>query len=85
MLKCALLGFLKYESKIGYELKQTMDMSTGKINIKNYFTIQALMPILLPFCIGSSINKPLCDRLIFRLHPDRDSADKLSDIVSRTD
>jgi len=29
MLKCALLGFLKYESKTGYELKQTMDKSTG--------------------------------------------------------
>jgi len=29
MLKYALLGFLKYESKTGYELKQTMDKSTG--------------------------------------------------------
>ena len=29
MLKHALLGFLKYESKTGYELKQTMDKSTG--------------------------------------------------------
>ena len=29
MLKCALLGFLKYESKTGYELKQTMDKSTA--------------------------------------------------------
>ncbi len=29
MLKCALLGFLNYESKTGYELKQTMDKSTG--------------------------------------------------------
>ena len=29
MLKCALLGFLRYESKTGYELKQTMDKSTG--------------------------------------------------------
>ena len=29
MLKNALLGFLKYESKTGYELKQTMDKSTG--------------------------------------------------------
>ncbi|RLC07318.1 MAG: PadR family transcriptional regulator [Deltaproteobacteria bacterium] len=29
MLKCALLGFLTYESKTGYELKQTMDKSTG--------------------------------------------------------
>ena len=29
MLKYALLGFLKYESKTGYDLKQTMDKSTG--------------------------------------------------------
>jgi PadR family transcriptional regulator, regulatory protein AphA len=29
MLKYALLGFLKYESKTGYEIKQTMDQSTG--------------------------------------------------------
>lgn len=29
MLKFALLGFLKYESKTGYELKQTMDQSTA--------------------------------------------------------
>ncbi len=29
MLKCALLGFLKYQPKTGYELKQTMDQSTG--------------------------------------------------------
>jgi len=29
MLKFALLGLLRYESKTGYELKQTMDMSTG--------------------------------------------------------
>ena len=29
MLKFALLGFLKYESKTGYDLKQTMDKSTG--------------------------------------------------------
>jgi len=29
MLKFALLGLLKYESKTGYELKQTMDKSTG--------------------------------------------------------
>ncbi len=29
MLKCALLGFLKYQSKTGYEIKQTMDQSTG--------------------------------------------------------
>ena len=29
MLKFALLGLLKYESKTGYELKQTMDQSTG--------------------------------------------------------
>ncbi len=29
MLKNALLGFLKYESKTGYDLKQTMDKSTG--------------------------------------------------------
>ncbi len=29
MLKYALLGFLKYESKTGYVLKQTMDKSTG--------------------------------------------------------
>jgi DNA-binding PadR family transcriptional regulator len=29
MLKYALLGFLNYESKTGYEIKQTMDKSTG--------------------------------------------------------
>ncbi|MBW2249197.1 MAG: PadR family transcriptional regulator [Deltaproteobacteria bacterium] len=29
MLKFALLGLLKYDSKTGYELKQTMDKSTG--------------------------------------------------------
>jgi DNA-binding PadR family transcriptional regulator len=29
MLKNALLGFLKYESKTGYDLKQTMDKSPG--------------------------------------------------------
>ncbi len=29
MLKYALLGFLKYDPKTGYELKQTMDKSTG--------------------------------------------------------
>ncbi len=29
MLKYALLGFLRYESQTGYELKQTMDKSTG--------------------------------------------------------
>jgi len=29
MLKYALLGFLKYEPKTGYEIKQTMDKSTG--------------------------------------------------------
>ena len=29
MLKYALLGFLKYDPKTGYELKQTIDKSTG--------------------------------------------------------
>jgi len=29
MLKFALLGLLKYESRTGYEIKQTMDQSTG--------------------------------------------------------
>ena len=29
MLKYALLGFLRYEPRTGYELKQTMDKSTG--------------------------------------------------------